>query len=133
MSAHDFVDAIYAAHAGPREGFALDANDDFRRYFEPALAARMIRAAHQAADRHDHAWLDHDVFVDATTWSFATAHVAVAPRGPQRAIATVTFDQGGKPRTIRLDLIRLRSGWRIRDIHAPSGDLRQRLMGQPAR
>jgi hypothetical protein len=127
-SAHDFVAAIYAAHGGPNEGFALDTDADFRRYFEPALAGRMIRAAHAAAEKHDRAWLDHDVFVDAKAWSFTGAYVAIVSHGPHRAVATVTFDEAGKRKTIRLDLVRLRVGWRIRDIHAPSGDLRRRLM-----
>ena len=127
-SAHDFVAAIYAEHIGPNEGFVLDTDADFRRYFEPALAERMIRAALEAWDKRDRAWLDYDVFVDARVWSFTAAHVAIMPHGPRRAVATVTFAEEGKRKTIRLDLVRLRAGWRIRDIHAPSGDLRTRLM-----
>jgi hypothetical protein len=89
-SAHEFVAAIYAVHVGPNQGFALDADADFRRYFEPALAARMIRAAHEAWDNRNRAWLDDDVFVDAEAWSFTAAHVAIARRGRHRAIAIVT-------------------------------------------
>jgi hypothetical protein len=127
-SAHDFVAAIYAAHIGPNEGFALDADADFRRYFEPVLAELMIRAAHEASDKRERAWLASDVFVDAKAWSFTAAHVAIVSRGPGRAVATVTFAEDGKRKTIRLDLVRLRIGWRIRDTHAPSGDLRKGLM-----
>ncbi len=122
--AHDFVAAIYAAHIGPNEGFALDGDDDFRRYFEPALADGMIRDAHDAAARHDRARPGYDVFVDADRWSLKSVRVAIAPHGPRRALATVTFHDAGRPKTIRLDLVRLPAGWRIRDIHAPSGDLR---------
>jgi hypothetical protein len=42
--AHAFVARIYADHVDPNEGFALDADRDLRRYFEPAPAERMIRA-----------------------------------------------------------------------------------------
>jgi hypothetical protein len=63
-SAHDFIAAIYAAHVAANEGFALDADADFRRYFEPALAERMIRAARRVSEKGDRAWLDYDVFVD---------------------------------------------------------------------
>jgi hypothetical protein len=115
-SAHDFVAAIYAEHVGANEGFALDAAADFRRYFEPALAERMIRAAHRASDKRDRAWLDYDVFVDAKRWSFTAAHVAIARRGLRRAIAIVTFAEDGRRKTICLDLVRLRAGWRISDI-----------------
>jgi len=129
-SAHDFVASIYAAHIGPNEGFALDADGDFRRYFEPALAACMIRAAHDARDERDRARRGHDAFVDASSWSFKAVRVAISPLGVRRAVATVTFDEAGAAKTIRLDLVRLRIGWRITDIHAPSGDLRARLMAK---
>jgi hypothetical protein len=125
--AHAFVVQIYADHIGPNEGFALDTDRDFRRYFEPALAERMIRDAHDAWNKRDRARLDYDVFVDASSWSFKTVRVAIAPHGPRRAVAAVTFDEAGARRTIRLDLVRLRVGWRISDIRAPRGDLRARI------
>ena len=93
-SAYDFVARIYALHGGPNEGFALDADDDFRRYFEPALASRMIRDAHNAWEKRNRARLDHDVFVDAASWLLTRVNVAVASAAPRRAVATVTFDKG---------------------------------------
>ena len=42
----------------------------------------------------------------------------------RRAVAAVTLDDAGGAKTIRLDLVKLRPGWRVGDIHAPSGDLR---------
>jgi hypothetical protein len=67
------------------------------------------------------------VFVDADSWSLARVNVAVASIARRRAVATVTFENAGVPTTVRLDLVRLRIGWRVRDIHARSGDLRARL------
>jgi hypothetical protein len=54
----------------------------------------------------------------------ARARNARAGRTPARGVATVTLENAGVPLLIRLDLVRLAVGWRIRDTHVPSGDLR---------
>jgi hypothetical protein len=46
---------------------------------------------------------------------------------PRRAVATVTFENAGTPTMVKLDLVKLPISWRIRDIHAGSGDLRARF------
>jgi hypothetical protein len=43
---------------------------------------------------------------------------------PRRAVATVTFENAGTPTMVKLDLVMLRIGWHIRDVHAGSRDLR---------
>jgi hypothetical protein len=45
---------------------------------------------------------------------------------PRTAVATMTFENAGMPTMVKLDLVMLRIGWRIRDVHAGSGDLRAR-------
>jgi hypothetical protein len=128
QSARAFVEHIYALHIGPNEGFGLDSDADYRRWFEPALAAGMIRDARDAWDKRDRARLNHDVFVDSDSWLLTRVNVAVAPVTPRRAIATVTFDNAGVPTMVTLDLVRLRIGWRIRDIHARKGPELGRLL-----
>jgi hypothetical protein len=59
----------------------------------------------------------------ADKW-LARAKVLVAPVTSRRAIATMTFDHAGTPAMVTLDRVKLQIGWRIRDIHARSGDLR---------
>jgi hypothetical protein len=130
QSARAFVEHIYALHVGPNEGFGLDSDADYRRWFAPAFAGRMIRDAHDAWDKRDRARLNHDVSVDGDSWLLARVNVAVVPVTQRRAVATVTFDNAGVPTMVTLDLVRLRIGWRIRDIHAKSGDLRARFEGK---
>ena len=56
-----FVTAIYAAYKGKNaKGIRLDTEANIRRYFEPKLAALMIKDQKDAARRHDAPNLDGD-------------------------------------------------------------------------
>jgi hypothetical protein len=129
-SAKDFIAGIYALHIGPSEGFGLDTKADYFRFFEPRLAWLMYRDDRKTWLHNKQAakLYNYDPFVDAKTWSFSSVAVEVTPAGPRRAVATATFDEAGAAKTIKYDLVHLRAGWRIRDIHAPSGDLRARFV-----
>jgi hypothetical protein len=51
-----FVTAIYAAYKGKNaKGIGLDTEANIRRYFEPSLAALIIKDQKDAARRHDRA------------------------------------------------------------------------------
>src|ERR1700688_4125160 len=64
-----FVTAIYAAYKGKNaKGIRLDTEANIRRYFEPTLAALMIKDQKDAARRHDAPNLDGDPFIDAPDW-----------------------------------------------------------------
>lgn len=102
QSARPFVERIYALHVGPNQGFGLDSDADYRRWFVPALAARMIRDAHDAWDRRDRARLNHNVFVDGDSWLLTRVNVAVAPVTPRREVAAVRFENAGVPTNGRL-------------------------------
>lgn len=47
----------------------------------------------------------------------AVIDVAVRDAGADKATATVSFKNLGKPTTVVLDLVKLREGWRIADIN----------------
>ncbi len=60
-SPHDFVAAIYDAYKGKdAHGRPLDDDDAIRRYFEPKLAAAMIKDRRAAARRKEVGTLDFD-------------------------------------------------------------------------
>src|ERR1700689_1167786 len=76
-AASAFVTAIYAAYKGKNaKGIRLDTEAGIRRYFEPSLAALMIKDQKDAARRHDVPNLDGDPFVDAQDWDIAAFDIA---------------------------------------------------------
>ena len=87
-----------------------------RRYFEPALAALMVKDQKLAAKRGEVGSLDFDPFVDAQEWEISEFDIAVSDTAPGKAIATVKFTNLGKPTIVTLDLIAIKNEWRIRDI-----------------
>ena len=60
-----------------------------RRYFEPSLAALMVKDRKLAAKRGEVGVLDFDPFVDAQEWDIADFDIAVAETAPGKATATV--------------------------------------------
>src|ERR1700722_18975007 len=87
-----FVTAIYVAYKGKNaEGIRLDTEANIRRYFEPSLAALVIKDQKDAARRHDVPNLDGDPFVDAQDWDIAAFDIAVTDTVTDTATATVKF------------------------------------------
>src|ERR1700720_1303907 len=87
-----FVTAIYAAYKGKNaKGIRLDTDANLRRYFEPTLAALMIKDQKDAARRHDAPNLDGDPFVDAQDWDIAAFDIAVSHAGNNAASAPAQF------------------------------------------
>src|SRR6202044_3856888 len=102
-SAEAFVTAIYAAYKGKNaKGIALNKDTDIRRYFEPSLAALMIKDIKGAARKGDVPELDGDPFIDAQDWDIASFDIAVSDTGADTATATVNLVNLGKPDTIVL-------------------------------
>ena len=114
-SAESFVASIYDRYQGTdAKGTALETDAQVRLYFEPRLAALILGDRRRA--RGEVGKLDGDPFVDAQDWEIEKVDVAVRTIGSDRATATVSFKNAGSPRTVTLDLVRLRAGWRIADI-----------------
>jgi Protein of unknown function (DUF3828) len=112
-----FVTDIYAAYKGKdAKGHPLDDERAIRRYFEPSLAALMVKDQKIAAKRGEVGLLDFDPFIDAQDWEIATFDIAVDDGAPGKATATVKFSNFDKPVTVRLDLVKLKNEWRIADI-----------------
>ena len=117
VSALAFVTDVYNGYKGnDSPGHALDSEPVIRRYFEPSLAALMIKDQKLAAKRGEVGSLDFDPFVDAQEWEISEFDIAVSDPAPGKAIATVKFTNLGKPTVVTLDLIAIKNEWRIRDI-----------------
>jgi len=116
-SARKFVTAIYATYKGKdSKGIILDKAATIRRYFEPALAAKMIKDQNEAAKRSEVGALDGDPFIDAQDWEIKDFDIAVADTAPGKASATVKFTNFDKAATVVLDLVKVKNEWRIGDI-----------------
>jgi len=114
-SARSFVEAIYASYAGKNsKGVSLDSNAAIRRYFEPSLAALIIKDRREA--RGEVGKLGSDPFIDAQDWEIDNVDVAVRDTGSDKASATVSFKNLGEQQTLVLALVKLKAGWRIADI-----------------
>jgi hypothetical protein len=116
-AAQAFVASIYNAYKGRGgNGISLDSEASVRRYFEPALAALIIKDRKRAVERGEAPALSSDPFVDASDWDIAAFDIAVQDVAPSKARATVKFENSDKPQTVVLDLVKLKEGWRIEDI-----------------
>lgn len=116
-SAQAFVTQIYDAYKGKdSKGQRLDSDRLIRRYFEPTLAALMIKDQNAAAKRGEVGALDGDPFIDAQDWEIDAFDIAIADLGPNKAQATVKFTNLGSAQTVVLDLARIKTNWRISDI-----------------
>jgi hypothetical protein len=116
-AARAFVDTIYNSYKGQAgNGIPLASAATIRRYFEPALAALIIKDQKEAESRGDAPALDGDPFVDAQDWEIKSFDIAIEDLAANKARATVKFQNFDKARTVNLDLIKLREGWRIADI-----------------
>jgi len=124
-SAQDFLAAIYAAYKGKdAKGIRRTGRGATARYFSPSLARLIDADARAAAKRGDLPNLSSDPFIDAQDFEIAAVAIEVRAGGPDRAVGTVKFKNMDENVTVTLDLVRLKDGWRIDEIRAPSGSLR---------
>jgi hypothetical protein len=116
-SAHDFVAAIYDTYVSKEHnGLALDSDAKVRRYFEPALAALILKDRRQSSRRGEVGMLDFDPFVDAQDWQISDLAIAVEESGPGKARATVKFKNADRQSTVVLDLAKIGKAWKIGNV-----------------
>jgi hypothetical protein len=117
VSARGFVAAIYDAYVGKNgNGVMLDSNQKVQRYFERSLATLIMKDQNDAEQRKEVSALDFDPFVDAQDWDIAAYNVTMSDKAADKTSATVTFNNFGKAKTVVLDLVKIRSEWKISDI-----------------
>jgi len=116
-AAKTFLEKIYAAYKGKNsKGIPLDSAAMLRRYFEPKLAALMIKDRKDAQKRGDVPDLDADPFIAGQDWEIGPVDIAVRDTAPDKASATVKFSNFKMPTTVLYDLVKLSGSWRIADI-----------------
>jgi hypothetical protein len=122
-AAKTFLEKIYAAYKGKKsKGIPLDTDAEIRLYFEPSIAALMIKDSKQAAKRHDVPEREGDPFRGAQDWEIGSVEIAVTDTAPDHASATATFMNFKDPQTVTYDLVKRKQGWRIADITSPESD-----------
>jgi hypothetical protein len=116
-AAKAFLEKIYAAYKSKNsKGVPLDSDAMLRLYFEPKLAALMIKDRKDAAKRGDIPTLDGDPFVNGQDWEIGPVDIVVRDIAPDKAGATAKFNNLKTPMTVAYDLVRLKEGWRIAEI-----------------
>jgi hypothetical protein len=121
-----FLDGIYRSYLGKvSKGIPLSDASVIRRYFAPPLADAIVKDMADANKRGEVPALNGDPFIDAQDWEIANLAIAVKAAATDKAVATVSFTNFRERRTISLDLVRTGAGWRIAEIRAPSGSLRE--------
>jgi hypothetical protein len=123
--AEAFVKGIYANYTGTGMqalGVPLDSEAVVRKYFEPSLAAMILKDQKSAGD--EVGALDGDPFIDAQDWEIKNLKVVVVDNVPGKATATVTFTNFNEAKTIKVSLVKLGAAWKISDINWGRGTLR---------
>lgn len=121
QTAQAFLDSLYAPYR--TKGFNGQPYTEAGRFFEPILAAAMLRDYQRARRNGVPPTLNGDPFVDAQEWEIADLAIHVAPSGEQ-ATATVEFTNLGRKKTLAIKLVQTPAGWRIADIAGAGGSLR---------
>jgi hypothetical protein len=120
-----FVNGIYKNYQGTGMqalGVPLDSEATVRKYFEPSLAAMILKDRASAGE--EVGALDGDPFIDAQDWEIKNLKVVVVDNGPGKAAATVTFTNFNEAKTIKLSLVNIGGAWKIADINWGRGTLR---------
>lgn len=123
-----FLEQTYKVYRNNSNAKGIDYGkpEMIRRYFAPTLAKAMLKDMAEAKKRHEVPSLNGDPFIDAQDWEIADLKIEVMPGATRRnATGVVTFTNAKEPRRLSLDLIKTGDGWRIYEIKAPSGSLRE--------
>ena len=115
-----FLEGLFAHYKNSKDTFQpFDANA--REVFDPSMIA--LFAADKRALKGDVGVLDADWVCSCQDFVSIQATIAVQSATPTTAEATSDFRDTGmtddKPRHESFDLVKVGSGWRIHDIHAP--------------
>jgi hypothetical protein len=123
QSAEQFLHSIYDQYAGS-DGPPLD-DKAMASYFTPEMYKLIKADSDAAAAKGEVPRLDGDPFIDAQDWKIDQIKIAVEEKKPDAAVGIVTFQNFGELFEIKLDLVKTPKGWRISEIYAPSGTLKE--------
>jgi hypothetical protein len=112
-----FVTKIYDAYKSKNsKGISIETEAAVRNYFEPSLAATIIKDQKAAAKRNEVPSLEADPFVDSQEWDVSELNIALSDAPPDKAVATVSFKNFGLPTKVVLNLVKTKNDWRIANI-----------------
>lgn len=121
QTAQAFLESLYAPYRA--KGFNGQPYTQAERFFEPTLAAAMQRDYQLAQSNGVPPTLNGDPFVDAQEWEIANLSIRVAASGEQ-ATGMVSFVNFKQKKTLPVELVQTKAGWRIADIVGAGGSLR---------
>lgn len=126
QEAKSFVEGIYKLYVG-KEPRAVDCSsrEQLDRYFTQSMADLIEHDYKTAEKESDAPILGGDPFIDAQDWDITSYEVRIQEAATDRATATVTFTNFGKPVFVRLALERTGKGWRVDDVFWPESSLRE--------
>jgi hypothetical protein len=113
-AARAFLQSVYAQYGKGRNGLRLDHPD---RYFEPVLAAAILKDDREAEAKGDMSKMDSDPFCDCQDFEgMSAAAIGPVKVTGDRATATVHFAFGDDRKEVRFTLAWTRLGWRVYDM-----------------
>lgn len=123
-----FIEQVYKVYRDNNNAKGIDYSkpDNVRRYFAPPLAKAILKDMADARKKDEVPRLNGDPFIDAQDWEIANLKIEMKPGATRRnATGVITFTNSKQPKTVTLDLVKTGDGWRIAEIKAPSGSLRE--------
>jgi hypothetical protein len=120
-TAQAFLDSLYAPYR--TKGFKGQPYTQAERFFEPTLARAMQRDYQLAQRNGVPPTLNGDPFVDAQEWEVTNLSIRAAAAGEQ-ATGIVSFVNFNQKKTLAVELVQTKAGWRIADIAGAGGSLR---------
>ena len=121
QTAQAFLESLYAPYRA--KGFKGQPYTETERFFEPTLARAMQRDYQLAQRNGVPPTLNGDPFVDAQEWEVTNLSIRAAAAGEQ-ATGIVSFVNFKQKKTLAVELVQTKSGWRIADIAGAGGSLR---------
>jgi hypothetical protein len=120
QTAQAFLESLYVPYRA--KGFDGQPYTQAERFFEPALAAAMQRDYQRAKKDGVPPTLNGDPFVDAQEWEITNLSIHATTSGGQ-ATGTISFENFRQKKTLAVELVLTRSGWRIADVVGAGGSL----------
>ena len=122
-----FLESIYKVYRNNSNAKGVDTSkpDVVRRHFATPIAKAMLKDQADARKRDEVPLLNADPFIDAQDWQIANLTIEIKDATRRKATGVVSFTNAREPKTVTLDLIKTGDGWRIAEIRAPSGSLKE--------
>ncbi len=121
QTAQAYLENLYAPYR--TMGFKGQPYTEAERFFEPTLAGAMQRDYQLAQRNGVPPSLNGDPFVDAQEWEVTNLSIRAAAAGEQ-ATGIVSFANFKQSKTLTVELVQTKAGWRIADIAGAGGSLR---------